>query len=305
MKIGIWNLEPRFRNLALDKVEIYHQQKGDSIEHNFFLGQYDKVYCSAIFDWTPAEHKELPYHLIQVGGSGFSLDTTLPKEIDAIEPHHNYGYTTRGCIRNCPFCIVRQKEGYIQATGDIDSLWDRKSKEITLLDNNILALPEHFARNCEQARQLGLKLDWNQGLDHKLLTPELIDTIQSVRHHELRFAFDSPKSIKTVEKVINLLQSKGIKRCSWYVLVGFDTTMEQDLFRLNYLRDRNQSAYVQRYRSGKIPPKIKRDKQELIPLARWANQHHIFRGMNWKQFLEHPDNRGRYRYLQGRCQNDG
>jgi len=298
MNIGIWNLEPQFRNFALDKVEIYHQLRGDSVERNMFIGQHDKVYCSAIFDWTPNSQKYLglPYHLIQTGGTGFNTSLTLPHEIEVIEPHHNYGYTTRGCIRNCPFCIVRQKEGYIKAVGDIVSLWDGKAGMITLLDNNALALPGHFALNCKQARKFNLKLDWNQGLDHRLLTPETIDIIQSVRHCELRFAFDHPSYVSTVSNAIDLLQAKGIKRCNWYVLVGFDTTLEQDLFRLNYLRDRNQIAYIQRYRSKNIPPKVARNKQELTALARWTNQHHIFRGVTWEQFLRHPQNR-RYKHL--------
>jgi len=114
--------------------------------------------------------------------------------------------------------------------------------------------------------------------------------MKSISHKEYRFAFDHPSYINTVENAIKLLQGNGINRCMWYVLVGFNTTFEQDLFRLNYLRDNNQNAYVQRYHkntSGKL---------EYTALARWANQHHIFQGMTWKQFLNHKDNK-RYELL--------
>lgn len=285
MKVGLYNLEPRIKNLALEKIRFYYQGRGDTVMYCSPLeaNGFDMIYASSIFDWTSKRY--VSANMI-TGGTGFDLTTILPPEIEAIEPHENFGYTTRGCFRNCPFCVVRRKEGELRASGDILSLWDGKSKDITLLDNNPLGLLEHFAMNCGQAREHGLRLDWNQGLDHRCLTEEVLGIIQSVHHKELRFAFDHPNYINSVDKAINLLKSKGINRCSWYVLVGFDTTLEQDLFRLNYLRKRNQIAFVQRYRS-----KNKKLGYEYVALARWVNQHHIFRGMTWEQFLNHPANK--------------
>ena len=300
LRIGIWNLEPKYRNYALDKAKHYHSMLGDYIEDNMFMGLNgcDIVYCSAIFSWTPfsKKYKGLPYPLVQTGGTGFDLTVKMPPEIENDEPHLNYGFTTRGCIRKCEFCFVPRKEGELKIVNDLTDLYDdRKGDEVTLLDNNILAAPEHFAAICKQARDRKIKVDFNQGLDHRLLTPEIVDILCSIRHREYRFAFDHPAYSKSVEKALRLLQRKGIKRCNWYVLVGYDTTLKQDLFRLNYLRENNQIAFVQRYR-GIIKPKIERDNLELTALARWANQHHIYRGMTWEQFLKHPDNK-RYKYL--------
>ena len=300
MTIGIWNLEPKCRNYALDKAKYYHSGLGDYIEDNIFMGinNCDKVYCSSIFTWTPSARKYagLPFHLIATGGTGFDLTVKMPPEIENCEPHYNYGFTTRGCIRNCAFCLVPQKEGKLTIVCDLFSLYDsRKGDEVTLLDNNILGVPEHFNLICEQARHKNIKIDFNQGLDHRLLTPEIVDILRSIRHREYRFAFDHPSYIKSVEEAIRLLQSVGISRCSWYVLIGYNTTLTQDLFRLNYLRDNNQIAFVQRYK-GVDKPKVKRDELELQALARWANQHHIYRGMTWMQFLKHPDNK-RYAHL--------
>jgi len=282
MRIGLYNLEPRYTNLALEKVRYFY---GDKAEYCSPLEgqQYDLIYCSSIFDWTPKKYVA-PDML--TGGTGFDLTTELPPEIDAIIPRINRGFTTRGCIRKCKFCVVPRKEGYIHAVSDLLSLWDGEAKEITLYDNNILALPEHFALICQQARDNNIKLDFNQGLDHRLLTPEIVELLLSIRHHEYRFAFDHPSYIKSVDKAVALLQRKGINRCSWYVLVGFDTTFQQDLERLNHLRERNQLAFVQRYRKNGIM-----NDKKYTALARWANQHHIYRGMTWEQFLKHPKNR--------------
>ncbi len=278
MKIGLLNLEPKYKNLAIEKLRLYHSQRGDSVEDYFALSSYDSVYASSIFTFT--KKTIVPQGAI-CGGSGFDLTTILPSEIDAVKPHLNFGFTTRGCIRHCPFCIVPQKEGGVKVVGDLYDIWDCKAKLITLFDNNILAIPNHFEWICRQSLNMKVKLDFNQGLDFRLLTPDIVKLLKVTSHKEYRFAFDHPSYLKGVDKAISLLQSEGINRSIWYVLVGFNTTFQEDLDRLNYLKDRNQNAYVQRY---------KRNKQ-YIPLARWANQHHIFHGMTWEQFIERPENK--------------
>lgn len=286
MKIGLYNLEPKFKNLALEKIRLYYSTHGHEVldcspqEAQLF----DQVYCSSLFNWT--NKKYVAPNMIY-GGTGFDLTTELPPKIEAMRPKLNFGFTTRGCIRKCKFCVVPEKEGMIHAVGDLMDLWDGRSKQITLFDNNILAMPSHFEYICQQARTHKIQLDFNQGLDHRLLTDSLIDCMKTIRHHEYRFAWDNPNSIDSVAHAIDLLSFHGIRRNLWYVLVGFDTTLEQDLFRLNYLKSRNQNAYVQRFRKNGQPfdPKY-------IPLARWANQHHIFQGMTWEQFLKHPANKG-------------
>ncbi len=272
------NLEPKYKNLAIEKIRRYYSDKGDEVEDYFALNHYDKIYCSSIFTFT--QKVIIPQGAI-CGGSGFDLITNLPPEIDKVKPRLNFGFTTRGCIRNCPFCIVPQKEGMVKVVGDLYDLWDGKSKLITLYDNNILAEPYHFTNICCQSLREGLTLDFNQGLDFRLLTPEIVKQLKDISHKEYHFAFDYPSYLEGVDRAIDLLQSKGINRCIWYVLVGFNTSFQEDLDRLNFLRNHNQNAYVQRYRSDK----------KYIPLARWANQHHIFRGMTWGQFIERPENK--------------
>jgi len=275
MKIGLLNLEPKYHNYALDKLCYYYMSKGADVEDYFALSYntYDKIYCSSIFSWT--KKADIPFGA-EIGGTGFGSNVELSPEIEEAKPHLNYGFTTRGCIRKCPFCVVPQKEGNLRVVGDLLDLWDGKAKEITLYDNNILGLPEHFNLVCSQAKLNGIEIDFNQGLDHRLLTPEIVKTLKSIKHHEYRFAYDNPSYFKSVDNAITMLQNEGINRCSWYVLVGFDTTFQEDLDRLNYLRSRGQNAYVQRYN-------MKTNKL-LTSLARWANQHHIFQGMTWEQF---------------------
>lgn len=285
MKIGLYNLQPRYKNLSLEKVRKYYTDKGYTVSNctPIEAKDYDIVYASSIFDWTPQDY--ITDKMI-TGGTGFNLTTILEPEIHAVEPHLNFGFTTRGCMRNCEFCVVPQKEGKLRISGDLNNLWDRKSKLITLYDNNILGIPQHFSRICHQAREYNLTLDFNQGLDHRLLTPEVVDLMKSIKHKEYKFAFDHPSYINSVDKAITLLKSKGINRCNWYVLVGYNTTFKEDLERLHYLKSRNQNAFVQKFRKKGM----KKLPQGYTALARWCNNHSWFQGLTWEQFLNRPEN---------------
>ncbi len=276
MNIGLLNLEPKYKNLALEKLHIYHRARGDYVEDYFALNPYDKLYVSSIFTYTK---KGIVPEGAVCGGSGFDLTTVLPPEIEEIRPYLNFGFTTRGCPNKCSFCIVPAKEGNIQIVGHLRDLYNSTlGKLITLFDNNILAALDHFFGICAESLDLKVKLDFNQGLDHRKLTPEVVHALASISHTEYRFAFDSPSYYKSVERAIALLKNGGINRSLWYVLVGFDTTFQQDLDRVNFLRDRGQQAYIQRFCYGA------KDYRH-IALAQWVNQHHIFYGMTWGQFL--------------------
>lgn len=280
MKVLIVDIDSKIRNLALAKVKKYHSDRGDAIFENISLAKNmcDLIYISCIFDWNKEKCLEWARDKkCYIGGTGWDLDTVLPPYIESIQPRINLGFTVRGCIRNCKFCVVPKKEGKPYVVGDLLDLWDGVSRSITLLDNNILSIPEHFSLICRQAREKKIKVDFNQGLDHRLLTDEIAQILKITPHHEYRFAFDNIAYQSTVEKAINILKCHGINRCSWYVLVGYDSSFEDDLYRLNLLRSLGQNAFVQRYYSCAKKP-------EYISLARWANQHHIFQGMTWEQF---------------------
>lgn len=282
MRVLIINIDSRLPNLALKKVEKYHLDKGDEViwDQYLFKDTSDKVYVSCVFTKNK-ERCDFWEGVADIGGSGYSLDINLPPEIEAMKPRINYGFTTRGCIRKCRFCIVPRKEGRVHVVGDLLDLWDYSAKVVTVMDNNILALPEHFELVCRQARDNRIKVDFNQGLDHRLLTPEIVELMTSISHVEYRFAFDHPSMFPSVERALDLLQGNGINRANWYVLVGFDTTHEEDLARLNYLRERGQRAYVQRYETHYHDP-------FYVGLARWVNQPNLFVGMTWQEFLDYP-----------------
>jgi hypothetical protein len=268
MKVLLIDIDSIIPNLALKKIEKYHIYKGDEIIWDFPLAKYecDKIYVSCVFDWNKWKCEEWE-GIAEIGGSGYSLSINLPKEINDIKPKINFGFTTRGCIRNCYFCIVPQKEGMIHIVGDIYDIWDGISKEVVIMDNNILARPEHFFLIAEQLIKEKLKVDFNQGLDHRLLTPNIAKKLLQLKHiNEIRFAFDNINYKGSVLKALQILIDEGMGdwKTRWYVYVGERDTFESVYERLNILKENKQGAYVMRDRKV-------HDNKQFIALSSWAN----------------------------------
>ncbi len=281
-KILLIDIDSKIPNLALYKISTYHKERGDTVawgEQRDLIQEAgaDKIYVSCVFTENKAKAEEWE-GLASIGGSGYRLDTELPWVIENTRPHINLGYTTRGCIRSCSFCIVPEKEGGIRVVGDLLDLWDGgKERKVTLLDNNILAVSAHFTMICQQARDNKLLVDFNQGLDHRLLTADVMAEMVSIRHREYRFSYDRHFYEGTVRRALKLLKKAGL-RGFWYVLVGYDTGYEEDIFRLELLREWGQTVFVQRYTKTR----------GNMLLSRWANQHAVFKGMTFSEFLEIP-----------------
>ena len=146
MRIGLYNLEPKIVNTAMMQVSQYHKEQGDSVEiySPLYHNSYDKVYAFSLFDFTP---KYYVREDMICGGTGFDVASKLPSEIEACDydwslyPDCDYSivWFSRGCIRQCPFCVVRQKEGYIHTVTPKNL--NPNGKWIRVQDNNFFANP--------------------------------------------------------------------------------------------------------------------------------------------------------------------
>lgn len=292
-RILLIQADGKIPNLALMKIATYHKNdevnliRGIEISSRIYTP--DIVYISCVFsenrDAAIQMSKQFPHSEVHIGGSGVDLKTELPEEIEHLMPDYDLfgcdysmGFTSRGCIRACPFCVVPEKEGHIKAVADIYEFWDPRHKHIVLCDNNILALPEHFRHVADQISDENLTVDFNQGLDIRLLTSETVDILASLRiKPNLRFSWDNTKSEGAVLHGIRLLRAVGIKRSQFFVLSGFDSTFQDDLYRLNRLKQEGQRAYLMRYNTV-------RGKREYNDLAAWANQPAFFSKMTFQEF---------------------
>lgn len=268
MKVVLFDLDlshrrRTFPNLALMKLSAYHRARGDEVFFNFPLAQGGKVYVSCVFPWNARyANGRFPAGTVR-GGSGLDLHSELPAEIEHIMPDYSLypmdfsmGFTSRGCPRRCPWCIVPEKEGNIRATASIYEFWDRRYNKIILLDNNLLASPNwRSIVTCLIAE--GLEVDFNQGLDIRLVDKEVVSYLKHVKARQLRFAFDDICYESSVRKGIELLTKQGIpsRKLSFYVLVGFNDDAEDAVERMRILHSYNVDVYPMIYKgaNGKEP----------------------------------------------------
>ena len=266
-------------NLALEKCKIYHKGVGDCVEtEGMFEDWADKIYVSCIFGWN---RKRADYwrtnNKAVIGGTGFDYSVKLPADIDKIIPRINLGFTTRGCVRKCPFCFVPKMEGQIRSVADVKDIWDGESKELILLDNNILALPGHFIETCSYIRENKIRVDFNQGLDLRLLyanQKRLLPELQTIRHPEYKLAWDLDDD-SMVPKLEWLHDNLG--RCTIYVFAGL-LSYEKILWKLNELRRMSHNAHLMLDISLRNDVRYKR-------LRSWVNAHAVFQAMTYGEYL--------------------
>lgn len=236
MKIGLHDAEKEhfrhkiFPNYALMKISAWHKQNGDAVEWWNPLYQYDCVYSSKVFDFTPND-PYLPDDAVR-GGSGYRdlpMDGKLPEEIDMMFPDYSIypecdyaiGYLTRGCIRNCRWCIVPRKEGKIIAYRTWDEIVRKDTDKLVLMDNNILAC-EHGIQQLGNLIGSGYRIDLNQGMDARLVDDQIakiLSRLDWIRF--IRFSCDQKSQIEPIRQTMELLAKYGVKpyRIFIYLLV--------------------------------------------------------------------------------------
>lgn len=287
MRVGLIDVDSHnFPNLALMKISAYHKAQGGEVEWWWGWGQYDRVYMSKVFDNTYSPDQPDPLNATEIikGGTGYGLDNKLPDEIEHMYPDYSlypeltkdtaYGFLSRGCPRGCPFCIVKDKEGRKSyKVADLSEWWSGQ-KNIVLCDPNLLACREHMDLLRQLAESKAL-VDINQGIDARMLTEENIEALSKVKLNEIHFAWDLMEQSENVVRGLKLWKElNGKKYHGWhgmvYVLVNFNTTMDENLYRIYTLRDLGYNPYVMVYDKPNAPKDIKR-------LQRWCNNMFVFK----------------------------
>jgi len=283
MRIGLINVDSKISNLALMKLSSWHKSKGDAVEFFNALQKYDRVYASKIFDFT-SDFKYLPNCEIVNGGSGYDLQTKLPDEIEHTYPDYSLygcdyamGFVTRGCIRNCPFCIVPKKEGKIYEAADLNEFLKGQDR-LMLLDNNLTAAPKVFEKTVIKLIELHIRVDFSQGLDARLIDDSKARLLSKVRlWKQIHLAWDNMKDEKEVMRGLEiLLKYNSPTRLMIYVLIGFDSSPEEDLYRIERLREMQLDPFVM--------PFNRRDPYQR-DFARWVNHKAIFKSVSWNEYV--------------------
>lgn len=291
MKIGLIDVDGHnFPNLPIMKLSAWHKSKGDQVQWydplTAWLDPPDRVYMSKVFTFTPDYPHPVNAAEIIRGGTGYFYPDggePLPGEIEHIYPDYGlypeitantaYGFLTRGCPRGCDFCIVKEKEGQkSRKVADLEEFW-RGQKNIVLLDPNMFACRD-WKELSEQLIESGSWVDFSQGCDIRIMTPEKIEYIKKIRTKQIHFAWDryeDKEMILPKFQMFKEISGWNYRKMTVYVLCGWDTTIEQDLERIYLLRDLGYSPYVMIYDKDKLPKK-----HVLKRLQRWVNSRFAF-----------------------------
>jgi len=298
MKIGLYDVDSTIPNLALMKLSAFHKERGDSVEWflpNMTIGEggFDKVYASTVFKDVPdddlSDHSNLDPTRMTIGGSGWNLEGRLPPEIHRRVPDysiygykHSLGFTARGCRFNCKFCIVPQKEGRPKHENTIDEIWTQRDSDfVVLLDDDFFGGPQ-WAERVAELRQHNLKVCFSQGINIRIITEEQCAALASLRftnlhdtRHQVYFAWDRFRDERLIDAGIQRVWAAGIKpwQMAFFVLIGFDTTEEQDLYRVTKIRKLGCDAFAM--------PHKKNDPYQSA-FARWVNGR--LKNVEWKDY---------------------
>lgn len=288
MKIKLVDVDSKIPNLALMKISAYRKEKDDEV--GFDIPDPDMIYASVIFTKNAWKARALSFMFpgipIDIGGSGIDLNKILPSEIERIKPDYDLypstysqGYTTRGCIRKCGFCVVPKKEGKIQIGQHPDQFHDFKFDTCMIMDNNLFAAPQDWQDKIfSWFSENNVKMKSPQGWDARLLTVERASKLYNIKHDGiLHFAWDNVEEEKHIFKAINILKEIGFDlkhHVSFYVLCGYNTTFEQDLYRCQKLKEAGVQAFAMRYRRS----------PELNALARWTIRPQLFWSVEFSDY---------------------
>ena len=206
----------------------------------------DTAYISVVFSWE-LQHayqravwlRQFGYR-IKAGGPAIAMNpgvlsdvATEGGQIDAL-PHHNPDatFTSRGCIRQCEFCAVPKIEGALVELDD----WEMKP---IICDNNLLACSvAHFDNVIDRLKPVH-GVDFNQGLDARLLTNHHAERIAELNLYAVRLAWDHTRLERQFLKAFQTITDAGIpaRKIRVYVLIGYRDTPEDALYRLQMVKD--------------------------------------------------------------------
>ena len=294
MTIGLIDVDGHnFPNVALMKIASWHRQQGDAVEWAMpMFGRYDRIYASKVFTFTQ-DFNPMEYHADEIvrGGTGYDIKSRLPEDIDrhtglAYDLYPQYPFSvqfySRGCIRHCPFCLVHDKEGAIHSVEPMQ--WNPRAEWIEVLDNNFFAAP-NWREAIDDLRRQRLPVKFH-GVDVRIMDEEQAQALNSVKMKGyIHIAWDLPQ-IDLTPRLEAMTKYIRPSKIACYVLVGFNSTKEQDLYRLRTLKRLGILPFVQPFRdyeNRRQPTQYEKD------IGRWANRAWLFKAMD---FLDYEPRKG-------------
>ena len=272
---------------------------------------YDVLVLSRVFKFTVIPdfiHHLIENHNIFYGGTGF-FEVNGPNLPDEVEHHapdyhlyeeyiekatggdeklkkrrfddylsYSIGFTTRGCIRHCGFCVNRLLNR-VTEWSPVSEFLDKERPNIYLWDDNTMAAPPKvFAKVMQDLKNSGKPFQFRQGMDIRLMTHQKAELLNEVNEP------NEKKQVEQIIKGLKIWREHCKKSTKLYVLVAYDSQDEKDIegtfFRIKTLMEYGCLPYIMRFEEYKNST----FKDMYIQLARWCNQPSFFKKMSFRQF---------------------
>lgn len=250
MKISLLTDAPK-HNLALMKISAFHKAQDDEVSLNMPILKSDLTYASILFEWNIKKYIANKY-----GGPAIDY-SILPEEIENCKPDYSLinadfslGYTFRPCHRDCGFCKVNNYMKHPDKNHH--SIWefhDSKFKKICLLNNNTF-MDAKWRETFEEIWDADLSVIDENGYDLRLLDDEKAEALHKTKFATpLHFAWDRMRDGKEIIKGLKLLNDHHLRSTAngVYMLIGYDTSEEEDLHRCQIIHDYGLTPYPMPY----------------------------------------------------------
>lgn len=318
----------RMPNLALLKLSRYYKNE----RYNVYLNEMpldvspDIVHVSVMFtkNLSKVEGYRALYgdsvEIFDVGGVAYDMNKDLPECVEHLMPdyslydgrcgdgsgqlkfgeiltypfNHSIGFTSRGCIRECEFCRVPEKEGKLRAVANIYEFYNKQYDKMVLLDNNFFAHSEWVER-CLEIIKENIKVSFQSGIDIRILNEDHVRMMKKMKKQiyalnfsdrTITFALDNINMEKLVMKKVAMICSHGWKPRDmiFYVLCDFNTDSIEDLKRVRFLLKMGCFPYVMRFEDRK-------ESRKTNMLYQWANTRQTLKSTKLPTFYAFVDDR--------------
>lgn len=294
-----------YPNIALCKISRFWKNKGANVEWATLFQHYHILYKSKIFNFSKDDTFIYNADKVIKGGTGYNIQKQLPKEIDLCQPDYSiypnipkdtaYGFITRGCTNKCSWCVVPKKEGSIRPYMDVDEIAIEGRTKLVLMDNNFLAAGDYAHEQLDKIITKGYKIDFNQALDARLVTPDFARKLAKVKwldKNRIRFGCDTWKQVEECERAMEMIISNGFHG-EFFLYTMLNDNLQESYNRINYWWNKLQNqrkkhssncvyAYAQPYRDPYNPnrpiPQWQKD------MANWVNKKNHFVAHSFEDF---------------------
>lgn len=254
--------------------------------------QYEMTFASTIFKGTIDRVCFKNPASVDIGGTGTqNISKHLPLDVERCECDYSIypncdtsvGFISRGCIRNCSFCLVREKEGVLKQVAQISDIV--RHKKVKFLDNNFLALPNH-TELLHELIDKKIKCQFNQGLDIRLITENNAELLSQLNYiGEYIFAFDSLAIQQIVEKNLAILKKyiRGDWKIKFFIYCHPDLSIPNDVYyRIMWCKENKVLPYFMRHQDCWRSQNVR----TYNDFSAWCNQPGIFKNHTYEQFCQ-------------------